>query len=105
MSRNFCKYKTIYNYEVCGQAQPSSESSTKPMQTLRLFETFKTKLTRTDPAIKIIFHREIIFKPKQQMGGKVRTGDMNAIIFILAEVDLLLLSLGTGLGQVWMFCV
>lgn len=75
------------------------------MQTLRLFEAFKTKLTRTDPAITIISHREIIFKPKQQMGGKFITGDLNGIIFILAEADLLLLSLGTGLGQVWMFCV
>lgn len=56
------------------------DSSIKPMQSLRFIEAFKTKLTKADPATTMIFHREIIFKPKQQVGGKFTSGDLNAII-------------------------
>lgn len=56
------------------------------MQSLRLIEAFKTKLTRADPATAMIFHRKIIFKPKQKMGGKFTSGDLKAIIFVLTEL-------------------
>jgi len=53
-----------------------------------LIGAFKRKLTRADPAT-VVFHGEFIFKPKQKLGGKFTSGDLNVIIFVLAEADLL----------------
>lgn len=70
------------NYEVCGQAQPSADFSIKRGQSLRPIEAFNRKLTRADPAlVTVVFHREIVFKCKQQMGGKFASGDLNVTIF------------------------